>query len=99
MPYSGQPVSGCSSSTPHTWRYDQILRNTGGSAITLTRRANYFDGTKVSEPTFELTIQPGASHTQATSWCSANNTQHTARTDWFAGTTTIQGPTVTLQPR
>jgi hypothetical protein len=70
----------------------------------LTSRANYFDGAKISEPSVNITIQPGQSHTQPTNWCSSSNVQHTARTDWF-GTDTggtkvdLTGPTITLQPR
>ena len=103
VPYSGQPV-GCNSDRPHTWRYDQVLRNTGGTRFTLTQRANYFDGTKVSEPTVNITIEPGQSTNVTTSWCSATNAQHTARTDWFGADTAgnkvdLPGPSVTLSPR
>jgi hypothetical protein len=81
-----------------------VLRNVGGTALTLTRRANYFDGTKISEPSVSITIQPGQTHTQPTAWCSARNEQHTARTDWFGSDTAgnkvdLTGPTITLQPR
>jgi hypothetical protein len=104
VPYSGAPVSGCSSASPHTWTYNQVLRNVGGTAFTLTRRANYFDGSKISEPSVSITIQPGQSHTQPTAWCSSQNIEHTTRTDWFGEDTQknkvdLTGPTIRLSPR
>jgi hypothetical protein len=65
---------------------------------------NYFDGGKISEPTVTITIEPGQSNTVTTSWCSATNVQHTARTDWFGADTAgnkvdLPGPTVTLSPK
>jgi hypothetical protein len=103
VPYSGQPV-GCNSDRPHTWRYDQVLRNVGGTRFTLTRRANYFDGNKISEPDANITIEPGQSSSVTTSWCSTTNAQHTARTDWFGSDAAgnkvdLPGPTITLSPR
>ena len=67
--------------------------------MTLTQRINYFDGTQVSNPTFTLTLAPGQKHTQTTSWCSGVNTDHTFRTDWIHGGTTVTGPTVQLRRR
>jgi hypothetical protein len=104
VPYSGQPVSGCSSSSPHTWTYTQVLRNVGGTRFTLTRRANYFDGTKISEPSQSITIEPGQSHNVATNWCSSRNEEHTARTDWFGEDTAgnkvdLTGPNITLSAK
>jgi hypothetical protein len=102
VPYSGQAVEGCSST--HTWIYDQILRNTGGTRLTLTRRRNYFDEGLRSEPTVNISIEPGQSTSVTTRWCSNTNAQHTARTDWFGtdsanNSVDLTGPTVTLRPR
>ena len=102
MPYSGQPVAGCTST--HTWIFDQVLRNTGGRRLTLTSRANYFDGAKISEPAVDISIDPGQSTSVTTRWCSNTNATHTSRTDWFgsdSGGTSVdlQGPQITLSPR
>jgi hypothetical protein len=103
VPYSGQPV-GCASDRPHTWIYEQILRNVGGTRFTLTRRANYFDGTKISEPNENITIEPGQSTRVTTRWCSSQNIEHTARSDWFGNDTAgnkedLTGPNIRLSPR
>jgi hypothetical protein len=98
-------VSGCDSSRPNRWRWDQILRNTGGTRITLTERANHFNGDLVSRPTgFSINIDPGGTHTQRTEWCSAINDDHSFRTDWSGSDASgnrisVEGPTVRLQKR
>jgi hypothetical protein len=84
--------------------YDQVLRNTGGTRIRLTKRFNFFDGTQVSDPDVDITIDPGQSTSVTTRWCSATNAQHTARTDWRGADTAgnninLTGPTITLSPR
>ena len=95
---------GCGSDRPHTWKYNQILKNVGGTRLTLTRRANYFDGTKISEPNVNITIEPGQSTSVLTQWCSVGNEEHTARTDWFGSDTSgnavdLTGPNITLSPK
>ena len=102
VPYNGQAVEGCTST--HTWIYEQVLSNTGGTRLTLTRRRNYFDGGLRSEPEANISIEPGQSTSVTTRWCSNTNAQHTARTDWFgadsaSNSVDTQGPTVTLTPR
>jgi hypothetical protein len=103
VPWSGQGFEGCSQ--PNTWYYDQTLRNTGGSPITITERENYFDGTRTSTQGTNYSIPPGGSvNVPTTRWCSANNVEHTARTDWSGSDAqgnriNLQGPPVRLLPR
>ena len=78
-----------------------MLKNTGGTAITLTERVNYFNNDRVSSATSNITIQPGATHTQTTRWCSSVDAEHTFRTDWSGSVAggakiTATGPTVRL---
>lgn len=102
VPYNGEAVEGCTST--HTWIYEQVLSNTGGTSLTLTRRRNYFDDGLRSEPDVNITIEPGQTTSVTTRWCSNTNAQHTARTDWFGSDSAnnsvdLQGPTVTLNAR
>ncbi len=97
---TGVDVSGCDGSTPFRWRWDQVIDNGTSSAVTFTQRVNFFDGIQVSAPTFTLTVQPGAKHTQTTSWCSGSNIDHTFRTDWvMSDGSRVTGPTVQLRKR
>jgi hypothetical protein len=102
-PVTEQPslsISGCDSSTPYRWRWDQTVRNNNGSAVTFTQRINFFNGTQVSSPGISVTVQPGQSATHTTNWCSANDGEHTFRTDWvMSGGGTVTGPTVRLLRR
>lgn len=60
------------------------------------------NGAKVSERSgLGIVLPPGAQHTIATRWCSANATEQNARTDFFGSDatgarTTFTGPTVRL---
>src|SRR5688572_9927194 len=103
--YSEPPAQGCS--LPHTWQYTQVLRNTGGTAITISDRANYFDGVEFSKASaLGIVIPPGGSFTVTpqTRWCSANNIEHTARTDYSGSDASgnpinFTGPNVRLLPK
>jgi hypothetical protein len=102
VPFNGQPVDGCSS--PNTWVYEQVLRNSGGTRLRLTQRVNYFDGAERSRPNVDISIDPGQSTSVTTRWCSNTSAQHTARTDWMGADTAgrsinVTGPTVTLRAR
>jgi hypothetical protein len=103
VPWSGQPIDGCSS-LPNTWFYDQQLRNVGGTRLTVSDRVDHFDGVQVSARSgLGIVLDPGAEATITTRWCSANNVEHTARTDFSgsdeAGTrVSLSGPTVQLVP-
>lgn len=100
VPQSNPPVASCS--LANTWQYDQRLTNTGGLTVTLSDRENFFDGVSVSKPTgLGIVLAPGASISIPTSWCSANNIEHRASSN-FTGTDSannqvnFSGPTVRL---
>lgn len=103
VPYLGQPIPNCS--LPHTWQYEQVLKNTGGVAVTISDRENFFDGVSTSKQSgLGMVINPGAETRVTTRWCSANNIEHTAATNWSgsdAGGTRINvnGPQVRLLPK
>ena len=102
VPWSNIAVDGCDSSTPNRWAWSQILVNNGPTAVTFSQRINYFDGAQVSNPTLSLTLAPGERYTHPTRWCSAQNTDHTFRTDWVGTTSsgssfTLTGPTLQLR--
>ena len=81
MPYSGEKitdVSGCASS-PHTWFYDQILTETGGSTVTFTKRVDLFDNSKVNDRSdLNVVVPANSSTTVRTRWCSSANQRHSA---------------------
>jgi hypothetical protein len=91
VPYSGQPITDVAScrDRPHTWFYDQVLRETGGT-------------TGTSNP--NIRIAANGSTTIRTRWCSASPSAHTARTN-FSGTDangrtwTVTGAEVRLSAR
>jgi hypothetical protein len=109
VPGDTNPVSGCDGTRPHRWRWDQVLKNNGGTRITLTERTNHLDGAPFGSATgrvtgFTINIDPGQTHTQATAICSSVNDDHTFRTDWSgsdAGGNKIDvtGPVVRLLKR
>jgi len=81
VPQSNPPLSSCT--LANTWQYDQKLTNTGGSTVTLSDRENFFDGVSVSKQTgLGIVLAPGASTTIPTHWCSANNIEHRASTNF-----------------
>jgi hypothetical protein len=78
-----------------------VLRNTGGSRITLTERVNYQDGELFGRSGDSIVIEPGASFTRPTFVCLASPAEHTFRTDWNGSDAAgnriaVTGPTVTL---
>ena len=106
VPFSGQPITDIAScsSRPNTWFYDQVLRETGGVAVTVTERVDMFDGAVTSRTNPSLRIAANGSSTLRTRWCSSTSAAHTAQTN-FSGTDangrswTLTGPTVRLQAR
>ena len=81
-----------------------MLRNTGGSRITLTERVNYQDNVLFSRAGDSIGIDPGASFTRPTFVCLASAAQHIFRTDWngsdaLGNRIAVTGPTVTLQKK
>ena len=88
VPWSSVDVPGCGSDRPNRWVYEQTLKNTGGTAITVNDRVDFFDGSQSSTRTgLGISIAPGAESTLTTRWCSVSTSAHTARTN-FSGTDT-----------
>jgi hypothetical protein len=106
VPFSGQPITDIAScrDRPNTWFYDQVLREVGGAAVTVTERVDTFDGAVTSRTNPGLRIAANGSTTLRTRWCSSSPAAHTAQTT-FSGTDangrswTVVGPTVRLQAR
>ena len=87
VPFSGQAITDIPScaTRPNTWFYDQVLRESGGVAVTVTRRVDTFDGAAGSATNPNLRIAANGSTTVRTRWCSVAATAHTAQTT-FSGT-------------
>jgi hypothetical protein len=90
---------------PNTWQYEQVLKNTGGSRITISDRTDTFDGVQVSTRSgLGIVLSPGQETKITTRWCSANNIEHRAQTS-FSGSDeagrriNTTGPVVRLLPR
>jgi hypothetical protein len=106
VPFSGQPITDIAScaSRPNTWFYDQMLRETGGVAVTITRRVDTFDGAAGSATSPNLRIAANGSTTIRTRWCSVSSSAHTAQST-FSGTDangkawSVTGPLVRLQAK
>jgi hypothetical protein len=103
VPFSGQPITDITScrDRPNTWFYDQVLREVGGVAVTVTERVDTFDGAIASRTSPSLRIAAKGSTTIRTRWCSSSAAAHTAQTT-FRGTDangrtwSLTGPTVRL---
>jgi hypothetical protein len=86
VPWSGNPIdaAGCQG-VSNTWSYTQVLKNTGGKAIVVSDRTDFFNNREVSKRNnLGISIAPGAESSVTTRWCSANVGPHTAKTD-FSG--------------
>lgn len=103
MPWSSTLIEGCS--LANTWQYDQVLSNSGGARLTISDRADAFDGVQVSTRTgLGIVLAPGAQTSIRTRWCSANATEHRAQTtftgsDEAGNRISVAGPTVRLAAR
>lgn len=106
VPWSGNPIegSGCTGVT-NTWFYTQVLRNTGGKAIVVSDRTDFFNNREVSKRNgLGISIAAGAETSVTTRWCSAGAGPHIAKTD-FSGQdadgagVVFHGNTVTLSAR
>ena len=103
VPHSGARIPdtpGCAN-VPHTWFYDQVLSETGGSAITLTNRIDLFDDRETNNRSVNIVVPANGSTTVPTRWCSSNRAAHSSQTRWTgtdaAGrTVTVLGPRVIL---
>jgi hypothetical protein len=106
VPFSGQPITEVAScrDRPNTWFYDQVLRETGGVAVTITERVDSFDGAVTGRSNPNLRIAASGSTTIRTRWCSSSASGHTAQTT-FSGTDangrswSVTGPVVRLSAR
>ena len=103
VPHSGARIPdapGCAN-VQFTWFYDQVIKETGGSAVTLTNRIDLFDERETNNRTVNIVIPANGSTTIQTRWCSSTRSVHSAQTRW-AGTdasgrsVSIMGPKVTL---
>ena len=82
VPWSNTPIDGCS--LPNTWRYHQVLVNSRRTRLTISERADSFDGAAVSTRTaLGIVVAPGAQTLIRTRWCRANATEHRAQTTFF----------------
>jgi hypothetical protein len=103
VPWSSDPVPNCN--LANHWHYEQTLKNTGGTRVTISDRSDFFDGVEVSKRSgLGIVLDPDQETTIATSWCSANNIEHRAQTN-FSGSddggnrVNATGTTVRLQPK
>ena len=103
VPHSGARIPdapGCAN-VQFTWFYDQVLTETGGSAITLTNRIDLFDERETNNRAVNIVVPARGSTTVPTRWCSSNRGVHSSQTRW-TGTDasgrsiTVLGPKVTL---
>lgn len=106
VPFSGQAITDVAScaNRSNTWFYDQVLRETGGVAVTVTRRVDTFDGAAGSATNPNVRIAANGSTTLRTRWCSVSSSAHTAQST-FSGTDangkawSVIGPLVRLQAK
>jgi hypothetical protein len=83
VPFSGRPITDAAScaGSKNTWFYEQILRETGGSSVTITGRTDSFDGRRVNNVTnLNIVVPANGSMTIRSRWCSATSAAHTAQT-------------------
>ena len=106
VPFSGQPITDIAScaNRPNTWFYDQLLKETGGVAVTVTRRVDTFDGAAGSATNPNLRIAANGSTSIRTRWCSVSSSGHTAQssfsgTDANGRTWSVTGPLVRLNAK
>lgn len=104
VPHSGVPITdaaGCAN-VKYTWYYDQVFRETGGAAITLTNRIDLFDDRETNNiGNLNIVIGANGSNSIRSRWCSSNKAAHSAQTRWSgtdaAGRSiTVMGPKVIL---
>jgi hypothetical protein len=100
VPFSGVPVTddpGCAT-LKNTWYYDQVFTETGGNAVTITARTDYFDGFSVNIINgIAMDVPAKGSLTRKARWCSGNATNHTAQST-FTGVDSKGAPVVINTP-
>jgi len=103
VPHSGAVIAdapGCAG-VQFTWFYDQVLQETGGSAVTFTNRIDLFDDRETNNRAVNVVVPANGSVTISSRWCSSNRGAHSSQTRW-AGTdasgrsVTVLGPRVVL---
>lgn len=88
-------MSACTS-LPNGWKYEQVLKNTGGTTVTISDRTDYMNGARVSSKSgLAIVLKPGEENVVTTQWCSANGTEQSARTDWVGSDSGNQRISVT----
>jgi hypothetical protein len=82
--------------------YEQVLKNAGGTRLTVSDRTDFMNGVQVSQRSgLGIVLNPGETKGVTTRWCSANTTEQKAATN-FSGSddkgnrVTLTGPTVRL---
>ena len=103
VPHSGARIPdapGCAN-VQFTWFYDQVIRETGGSTVTLTNRIDLFDERETNNRAVNIVIPANGSTTVPTRWCSSNRGEHSSQTRWIGSdasgrTINILGPRVLL---
>jgi hypothetical protein len=106
VPFSGQsfPDLPSCATRSNTWFYDQVLKETGGIAVTVTRRVDTFDGAATAPTNPNLRIAANGTTSIRTRWCSVSAAAHTAQST-FSGTDAngrawrVTGPLVRLSAR
>jgi hypothetical protein len=101
VPWSGDVVSSCN--LANRWRYEQLLTNIGSTTVTVSERVDFFDGAEVRRlSNLGIVRAPGTDTRISTEWCSSNNIEHRAHTN-FRGSDdsgnhlTVTGTTARLQ--
>jgi hypothetical protein len=85
VPFSGDPIRDAPACAgfENTWFYEQVLRNTGGVAVTFTNRIDSFDGRVVNNLTNVNIVVPANGEVVLRSrWCSGNPVSHTAQSSF-----------------
>ena len=85
VPHSGARIPdapGCAN-VAHTWFYDQVIRETGGSAVTLTTRIDLFDERETNNRAVNIVVPANGSVTIPTRWCSSTRAEHSSQTRWI----------------
>jgi hypothetical protein len=93
-------VAGCERRN-NTWYYEQILEETGGTAVTFTNEVDAFDGFIVNSNTVKIEVPKNGKVTLNPRWCSATAEKHTAQStftgaDALGNPITVKGPMVNL---
>jgi hypothetical protein len=103
VPHSGATIPdapGCAG-VRYTWFYEQVLRETGGSAVTFTNRIDLFDDRETNNRSVNVVVPANGSVSVQSRWCSSNRAAHSSQTRW-TGTdasgrsVSVMSPRVTL---